>query len=84
MRTFSILVFAMLVLKSVLLSADEVMVAQGGDANWYFHPGSEFPGARGEFVVNAAGNGVLRYDFSEGGLYVSVNPTVDIPPTLPH
>ncbi|MFF0338373.1 glycosyl hydrolase [Kribbella sp. NPDC004875] len=49
---------------------------------WTFYPGSEFPGATGDFVLDSTDNhsgtssGKLSGNFGAGGAYVSVNRTV--------
>lgn len=49
---------------------------------WNFSSGSEFPGASGSFkVVEEEGKkaGLLSFDFTKGGLYVSATSSIEIP-----
>lgn len=50
---------------------------------WEFHLGAEFPGAAGELSqreIEGRPGGVIRYDFTAGGVYVAVCvPELDIP-----
>jgi hypothetical protein len=53
-----------------------------GATTWHFFNGAEFPGAKGSLdVISKDGGpiGVINYDFSEGGNYVFVTSTVDMP-----
>jgi len=49
---------------------------------WNFNPGSEYPGAQGNFQLLkteiGTAVGVLSYDFTAGGSYVAAGTTVDI------
>ena len=49
---------------------------------WSFSPGSEFPGAQGSFTVTEVEGkkaGMLSFDFSKGGQYVSATAELKIP-----
>ncbi len=78
MKTLSL---SIMLLLTAAISGTELQLSNGRDCGkWYFHPGSEFPGAGGEFVRNGDDGSVIRYDFGKGGLYVSIEATgVDIP-----
>jgi hypothetical protein len=54
------------------------------NTKWSFTNGQEFPGAAGSFATGKEGEtptGVINYDFSKGGAYVSSQTDIPIPAT---
>ncbi|MGW7682253.1 glycosyl hydrolase [Kribbella sp. NPDC054772] len=64
------------------LTTNRVGDFENAAEGWTFYPGSEFPGATGNFALDSTDNhsgnssGKLSGNFSAGGAYVSVNRTV--------
>lgn len=73
---------AMLAACAALPAADVLLDAAWQTSDWAFHPGSEFPGAKGSFAAapGAQSGLVLAWDFTAGGSYVSAEYRGPVPP----
>ncbi|MBN8526792.1 MAG: hypothetical protein J0M02_15780, partial [Planctomycetes bacterium] len=73
---------ALLVACAALPAADVLLDAAWQTRDWAFHPGSEFPGAKGSFAATPGAQPglVLAWDFAGGGSYVSAEYRGPVPP----
>jgi hypothetical protein len=76
------LLSAMLAVCTSLPAADVLLDAAWQTRDWSFHPGSEFPGAKGSFAGPAGDQPglTLAWDFAGGGAYVAAEYRGPVPP----